>query len=97
MANTYIHLDSVDTLEQYRHKLESWKRDTIYQLFNQMRQYHEGLQQDQRWYGQSHEEFKEKFIDEIYNKHLQPVAEAFDEGQKFLRQLQSRAEELGIK
>jgi hypothetical protein len=97
MANAYIHLDSIDTLEQYRHKLESWKRDTLYKLADEIRLYHEGLQQDQKWYGQSHEEFKEQFADIFYNKFFQPAAELMDEAQKYLRNLQNRAEELGIK
>lgn len=97
MANAYIHLDSIDTLEQYRHKLESWKRDILYKLNDEIRLYHDGLQQDQRWYGQSHEEFKEKYVDPIYNKYLQQAAELLDEGQNYLRTLQIRAEELGIK
>lgn len=97
MANTYIHLDSVSTLEEYRSKLDSWKRDTIYQMWNQIRQYHEALEQDQRWYGQSHEEFKEKFIDPFYNKYMQPLAQEMTDAMDFLTKLQSKAEELGIK
>lgn len=95
MANAYIHLDSIDTLEQYRHKLEDWKR-RLYALNDEMRNYHNSLEQDQKWYGQSHGEFHENCISQIYNKNFQPAAEAMDEGQKFLRNLQSRAEELGI-
>ena len=96
MANAYIHLDSIDTLEQYRHKLEDWKR-RLYALNDEMRGFHNSLEQDQKWYGQSHSEFYENCISPIYNKHFQPTAEALDEGQKFLRNLQNRAEELGIK
>ena len=97
MANAYIHLDSVDTLEQYRHKLDSWKRDRIYQLWNEIRLFHEALQQDQRWYGQSHEEFKEKFVDPVYNQHLQPAAQLLTDAIDYLTKLQVKAEELGIK
>lgn len=61
-----------------------------------MRNYHNSLEQDQKWYGQSHSEFYENCISQIYNKDFQPAAEAMDEGQKFLRNLQSRAEELEI-
>ena len=46
MANAYIHLDSVDTLEQYRHKLQNWK-ERLYALNNEMRNYHNSLEQDQ--------------------------------------------------
>lgn len=96
MANAYIHLDSIDTLEQYRHKLEDWKR-RLYAINDEMRNFHNSLEQDQKWYGLSHGEFYENCISPIYSKHFQPTAEALDEGQKFLRNLQNRAEELGIK
>lgn len=96
MANAYIHLDSVDTLEQYRHKLQDWK-EKIYAIKAEMEHYHRSLEQDQKWFGKSHEEFYENFTKPIYDKHMQPVAEAMDEGKVFLRNLQSRAEELGIK
>ena len=96
MANAYIHLDSVHTLEEYRHKLQDWK-ERLYALNNEMRIYHESLEHDQRWYGQSHSEFWENHIGSIYNKHLQPVAETLMEGRDALVKLQSRAEELGIK
>ena len=69
----------------------------MYSLNDEMRSYHNSLEQDQKWYGQSHSEFYENTISTIYNKNFQPAAEAMDEGQQFLRQLQSRAEELGIK
>ena len=29
MSNAYIHLDSIDTLEQYRHKLQDWKEKIL--------------------------------------------------------------------
>jgi hypothetical protein len=96
MANAYIHLDSIDTLEQYRHKLEDWKR-RLYALNDEMRNFHNSLENDQKWYGQSHSDFFENCIEPIYNKYFQPSAEALDEGQTFLRTLQSKAEELGIK
>lgn len=96
MANAYIHLDSVDTLEQYRHKLQDWK-ERLYALNNEMRNYHNSLEQDQKWYGQSHSEFWENYIGPIYDKHFQPTAETLMEGRDFLVKLQSRAEELGIK
>lgn len=97
MANTYIHLDSVDTLEEYRHKLENWKRETIYKLWNEIRLYHESLEQDERWYGQSHGEFKEKFIDTFYDKYMQPLAQEMMDAKEFLQRLQVRAEEIGVK
>lgn len=96
MANTYIHLDSVDTLEEYRHKLEAWKRE-LYRINDEMRNFHNSLEQDQRWYGHSHTEFYEDNIGEIYDKFFQPAAEAYDEAQEALRKLQVRAEEIGIK
>jgi molecular chaperone GrpE (heat shock protein) len=95
MANTYIHLDSIDTLEEYRNKLEDWKRK-LYKINDEMRNYHNSLEQDQRWYGQSHTEFYED-ISTIYDKYFQPAAEAYDEAQNVLRKLQVRAEEIGIK
>ena len=96
MANAYIHLDTVDTLEQYRHKLQDWK-ERLYALNNEMRNYHNMLEQDQQWYGKSHSEFWENYIGPIYGKHFQPTAEMLMEGRDFLVKLQSRAEELGIK
>ena len=47
MANAYIHLDSVDTLEQYRHKLQDWK-EKIYAIKAEMEHYHRSLEQDPR-------------------------------------------------
>ena len=94
MANIYIHLDSTETLNEYQQKLENWKRETIYRLYNEIRHYHESLRQDDRWYGRSHDEFKEKFVDAFYDKFMQPLAEEMEEARKFLERLKVKAEEI---
>jgi len=96
MANTHIHLDDINVLEEYRHKLEHWKRE-LYRLNDEIRIYHDSLEQDKRWYGHSHVQFWETHIGSIYNQHFQPVAEKLDVAQRDLHQLQSKAEELGIR
>lgn len=97
MANAYFTLDSIDTLSQYRLQLEIWKREGLYELWNKMRAYHDSLEQDQRWAGQSHKEFYEEVLKPIYDKWFQPAAQAMDEGQQSLTKLQQKAEELGIR
>jgi len=96
MANTYIHLDELRTLEEYRGKLDNWKHE-LYKIFKEMNHYHNSLEQDQRWYGQSHSEFYEDHISMIYDKFMQPAAFEFDEAKKILRQLEVRASEIGVK
>ena len=97
MANAYIHLDSIETLSQYDSKMDDWKR-RLYSLFDEMRNYHDSLEADQKWYGQSHQEFKENHIMHIYTKFFQPAAEFIDEeSRRQLRNLKVKAEELGIR
>lgn len=96
MANAYIHLDSVETLEQYRHKLQDWK-ERFYAIKAEMEHYHRSLEQDQKWYGRSHEEFYENFTKPIYDAYIQPMAETIEEAKTFLRNLQNKAEELDVK
>ena len=96
MANAYIHLDSVETLSEYDTKMDDWKR-RLYSLFDEMRHYHSSLESDQRWYGQSHQEFYESHIEHIYWKFFQPAAEFIDEESRpQLKQLRVKAEELGV-
>lgn len=97
MAKAYIHLDSIDTLEEYKTKLYDWKHQ-LYDMHKQMINYHATLATEQRWYGQSHDEFYENNIIEIYNRYFQAAAAFLDEEcVSALTNLKKRAEELGIR
>ena len=97
MSNAYIHLDSVETLSNYSGKLSDWKHK-LYELFDEIRIYHQSLEVDQKWYGRSHDEFYEEHIKLIYEKFLQPAAQFIDEESLGkLRDLQVKAEELGVR
>lgn len=95
MVDTQIHLENLHTLEEYRAKLQTWK-EHLYAIKAEMFSYHRMLEHDKRWFGRLHDEFGER-MEQIYNRHLQPAAEALDEGQDLLRDLKRRAEELGVK
>lgn len=94
MAHAYIHLDSIDTLEDYLRKLEGWK-EILDNLKKEMSDYHASLEQDQKWYGQSHNDFDEDFIKKLCNGNLQQAFAAMEDGQKSISRLKDRAEELG--
>tara|TARA_R110001599_G_scaffold349729_1_gene578440 strand:+ start:3788 stop:4081 length:294 start_codon:yes stop_codon:yes gene_type:complete len=96
VAKAYIHLESLETLSEYNAKISDWKHK-IYELFDEMRLYHESLEVNQEWYGFSHDEFYEEHILMLYKKFLQPAAQYLDEeSSQKLRDLRVRAEELGI-
>jgi hypothetical protein len=97
MAKQYIHLDGIDTLAEYESRLDEWVRK-LDEISSEMQSYHESLERDKRWYGESYEDFQECFVYAMIREFLQPAVNLIEsECRPKLHDFRARAEELGIR